>query len=147
MPLGLWCADLLRCYQPARCHCEEQSNRRQRHHGYQVRLFIIRFSNVDQTIGSVIHFRPQLPNGVTFIILGQHVSLVSISYSIQTNSPCLSFTGSSQSSPVSGPARVDQLSAVTTNSHRRTVKLSEPSTSVFTRFGACAKALQPGYLV
>ena len=33
------------------------------------------FSGVNQVIGSVIHFRPQLPNGVTFIIiLGQHVS-------------------------------------------------------------------------
>ncbi|KAJ7197372.1 hypothetical protein GGX14DRAFT_667879 [Mycena pura] len=35
-------------------------------------LMDITFSNAAQTINSVIHFRPQLPNGVTFIILGQH---------------------------------------------------------------------------
>jgi len=35
----------------------------------------ISFSGVNQTIGSVTHFRPQLPNGVTFIILGQHALL------------------------------------------------------------------------
>ncbi|KAF8887626.1 hypothetical protein CPB84DRAFT_1849802 [Gymnopilus junonius] len=42
----------------------------------------INFLNVNQTIGSVIHFRPQLPNNVTFIILDQHVSRRSISHSI-----------------------------------------------------------------
>ncbi|KAJ7457118.1 hypothetical protein B0H11DRAFT_2320518 [Mycena galericulata] len=35
-------------------------------------LMDITFSNVAQTISSVIHFRPQPPYGVTFIILGQH---------------------------------------------------------------------------
>jgi len=43
----------------------------------------INFSNVNQTIGSVIHFRPQLPNGVTFIILGQHALLNRLQYQIQ----------------------------------------------------------------
>jgi hypothetical protein len=70
----------------------------------------ISFSNVNQTIGSVIHFRPQLPNGVTFIILGQHVSQVRSLAPFKTleiNSPHLSSAGSSQPSAVSGPARVD----------------------------------------
>ncbi|KAJ7253273.1 hypothetical protein C8J57DRAFT_1722615 [Mycena rebaudengoi] len=39
-------------------------------------LMDITFSNVAHTISSVIHFRPQLPNGVTFIILGQHISFL-----------------------------------------------------------------------
>ncbi|KAF8200028.1 hypothetical protein K438DRAFT_1759059 [Mycena galopus ATCC 62051] len=43
----------------------------------------ITFLNVAQTISSVIHFRPQLPNGVTFIILGQHALLNRIQYQIQ----------------------------------------------------------------
>ena len=154
MPLGLWCADLLRFYQPARCHCEEQSNRRQLHHGYQVRPFYYSrldaaFSNdlhqlleLNQTIGSVIHFRPQLPNGVRFIILGQHVSLLSISYSIQNvgnqfTTLVIHRLFSIVSSIRSSPCR-STLSCYN-NSHRRTVKLSEPSTSVFSRFGACAK--------
>ncbi|KAJ7764601.1 hypothetical protein DFH07DRAFT_956058 [Mycena maculata] len=46
-------------------------------------LMDITFSNVAQTISSVIHFRPQLPNGVTFIILGQHALLNRIQYQIQ----------------------------------------------------------------
>ncbi|KAK2465135.1 hypothetical protein APHAL10511_002827 [Amanita phalloides] len=43
----------------------------------------INFSKVNQTIGSVIHFRPQLPNGVTFIILGQLGLLNRLQYHIQ----------------------------------------------------------------
>jgi len=43
----------------------------------------INFSNVNQTIGSVLHFRPQLPNGVTFIILGQHALLNRLQYQVQ----------------------------------------------------------------
>jgi len=43
----------------------------------------INFLNVNQTIGSVIHFRPQLPNGVTFIILGQHALINRLQFQIQ----------------------------------------------------------------
>ncbi|KAF7306284.1 hypothetical protein MIND_00419300 [Mycena indigotica] len=45
----------------------------------------ISFANVKKPkpIDSVIHFRPQLPNGATFIILGQHALLNCIQYSIQ----------------------------------------------------------------
>ena len=39
-------------------------------------MVYISFSGVNQTMGSVTHFRPQLPNGMTFIIFGQHVSPV-----------------------------------------------------------------------
>ncbi|KAJ2916981.1 hypothetical protein MD484_g3465, partial [Candolleomyces efflorescens] len=46
-------------------------------------LMDINFFNVNQTIGSVIHFRPQLPNGATFIILGQHALLNRLQYQIQ----------------------------------------------------------------
>ena len=111
-------------------------------------MIYISFSNVNQTIGSVIHFRPQLPNGVRFIILGQHVSLLSVSYSIQNvgnqfTTLVIHKLFSIVSSIRSSPCR-STLSCYN-NSHRRTVKLSEPSTSVFSRFGACAKDLQPGY--
>jgi len=43
----------------------------------------ISFPNVNQTKGSVIHFRPQLPNGVTFIILGQHALINRLQHQIQ----------------------------------------------------------------
>ncbi|KAH9989428.1 hypothetical protein BJV77DRAFT_1017048 [Russula vinacea] len=43
----------------------------------------INFSGVNQTIGSLTHFRPQLPNGVSFIILGQHALLNRLQYQIQ----------------------------------------------------------------
>ena len=44
--------------------------------GYLAAIDIVLFRShgVHQTLDSVIHFRPTLPNGVTFIILGQRVS-------------------------------------------------------------------------
>lgn len=33
-----------------------------------------RFDGVDQTFVSIVNFQPTLPHGVTFVILGQHVS-------------------------------------------------------------------------
>ncbi|CAA7264872.1 unnamed protein product [Cyclocybe aegerita] len=46
-------------------------------------LMDITFSDVNQTIALAIHFRPQLPNGVTFIILGQHALLNRLQYQIR----------------------------------------------------------------
>ena len=80
-------------------------------------MVYISFSGVNQTIGSLTHFRPQLPNGVSFIILGQHVSPVRLLAPFRTleiNSPHLSSVGSSQPSAVSNPARVGQPSALAT---------------------------------
>jgi len=38
--------------------------------------YIFSFENIDTTIEAFIYFRPKLPNGSTFIVLGQHVSCV-----------------------------------------------------------------------
>jgi hypothetical protein len=80
-------------------------------------MMYISFSGVNQTIRSLTHFRPQLPNGVTFIILGQHVSPVrplAPFKALEIKSPHLSSVGSSQPSAVLNPARVDQPSALAT---------------------------------
>jgi hypothetical protein len=34
---------------------------------------LVRFAGTEQVIESTIGFRPNLPNGATFIVLGQHV--------------------------------------------------------------------------
>ncbi|GBE84298.1 hypothetical protein SCP_0602760 [Sparassis crispa] len=48
----------------------------------------ISFQGVNQRVDSIIHFRPTLPNGVTFIILGQHALLNRLQYQIQPTSIC-----------------------------------------------------------
>ena len=80
-------------------------------------MVYISFSGVNQTIGSVTHFRPQLPNGMTFIILGQHVSPVrhlAPFRTLEINLPHLSSVDFSQPSAVSSPARVGRPSALAT---------------------------------